>query len=116
MRVAIVGSRDFHDLDAVRAYVAALPAGATVISGGARGVDSTAEQAARARGLKVETYPADWDEHGKSAGMIRNATIARRCDRLVAFWDGKSKGTKNTILRARNFGKPVEIIKAGRQA
>lgn len=114
-KVAIVGSRDFADLDLVRAFVAALPPDAIVVSGGGGDVDKTAERCARARGLAVEIYPAYWQAHGKSAGPIRNQKIARACDRLVAFWDGTSKGTANVVLRARNFGKPVEIVKPRRR-
>ena len=111
MKVAIVGSRDYPDMDAVKRYVAELPEGTVVISGGAHGVDRIAETAARRRGLEVVSFPADWDAHGRSAGMIRNAKIAKECDRLVAFHWNDSKGTANTILRARNFGKEVEVIK-----
>ncbi|MDX2272647.1 MAG: SLOG family protein [Cyanobacteriota bacterium] len=59
-RVAVVGSRTYWDLKAVRDFITQLPEGCTVISGGARGVDQTAEQAARARGILVQIYPADW--------------------------------------------------------
>lgn len=52
-RVAIVGSRDYPALGEVTAYVESLPAGTVVVSGGTRGVDQTAEKAARARGLTV---------------------------------------------------------------
>ncbi len=55
-RVAIVGARAHPDLDQVRAYVAALPDDAWVISGGAMGVDQAAEEAALKRGLGVASY------------------------------------------------------------
>ena len=40
--------------------------------------------------------------HGKSAGYIRNEQMAQNADALVAFWDGKSKGTKNTNFCIHN--------------
>jgi hypothetical protein len=43
----------------------------------------------------------DWDKHGKAAGFIRNQEIVDNCDFVVAFWDGASRGTKDTIDRAR---------------
>ena len=39
----------------------------------------------------------DWDKYGKSAGYIRNTEMAEAGDILVAFWDGKSKGTEHMI-------------------
>ncbi len=108
-RVAIVGSRDYLHLGRVAQFVAALPAGTIVISGGARGVDKTAEQAARSYGLETLILPADWERFGKSAGFRRNHDIVGRADRVVAFWDGKSRGAKHTIDLARKAGVPVEI-------
>ena len=53
-KVAIVGSRDFPDMVAVTDYVNELPQDTRVISGGARGVDTVAEKAARDRGMWVQ--------------------------------------------------------------
>lgn len=110
MKIAIVGSRDYHDPQAVADTVAGLPGDTTVISGGARGVDSWAERAARARGLAVEIHPANWDAYGRRAGFVRNYTIVKSADRVIAFWDGKSKGTAHSIRVARNLGKDIEIV------
>ena len=107
LSVAIVGSRDFPHPEWVGAYVAGLPAGTTVISGGARGVDTWAVDVARARGLSIVVFPADWDKHGKAAGPIRNKQIVEAVDLVVAFWDGESRGTANTIKLARAARKTV---------
>ena len=110
-RVAVVGSRNYPNLDKVRAFVAlTLTPDTIVISGGARGVDSVAAEAARARGLVVEEYLAEWRKYGKSAGFLRNTTIVDKADRVVAFWDAKSRGTLDTINKAKAKGIPVEII------
>lgn len=110
MKVAIVGSRDFKDLDLVREYVKALPEGTMVISGGARGVDSVAEETAKSVRLTTLVFPANWKEHGKSAGYIRNAFIVNAADRVVAFWDGKSKGTLHSMELARKTERPLEVV------
>ena len=109
-KVAIVGSRDYPHRQRVYDYVAALPYDTTVISGGAPGVDSWAEDAARERGLRVSVKHADWDIYGRAAGPIRNTAIVAPADRVVAFWDGKSPGTADTIRKARDAGLPVEVI------
>lgn len=109
MKLAIVGSRTYPDLDAVYNYVASLPDDTIIISGGARGVDRTAESAAREFGLQVDIHPAQWGKYGKSAGYRRNADIVNACDELVAFWDGESKGTLHSIHTASDLGKRVTV-------
>lgn len=108
-KVAIVGSRKYPALERVRQYVAQLPPGTIVVSGAAAGVDATAEQAARERGLQVESYPADWSA-GRLAGFQRNSVIVSAADEVVAFWHERSGGTLDTIMKARKAGKPVLIF------
>jgi hypothetical protein len=109
MRIAIVGSRGYPDLDEVRAFVRSLPSGTVVVSGGAHGVDAVAENEARKCGLTVDIYLADWKNRGGAAGFLRNHTIVENADEVVAFWDGVSRGTSHTIAIARRKGKPVTI-------
>ena len=111
-RVAVVGSRGFSDreklfadLDRARGEWGDFE----VVSGGARGADSLAEEWALARGLPVRVFPADWNRWGKSAGFRRNRTIVENAEVLIAFWDGESRGTANTIDIAREAGLPVFI-------
>jgi hypothetical protein len=113
-RVAIVGSRRFPDPERVRVYVAGLPNGSVVVSGGAWGVDTIAEKEARALGIPVRIYQPHYDRFGASAPLMRNQEIVDDCDRLVAFWDGESTGTMHTVGLARKAGKPVEIIEVRR--
>jgi hypothetical protein len=101
-RIGVVGSRDWRNMALVRTYIDALPQDTMIVSGGARGVDSAAAGWARERGLKVSVIPADWNTYGKAAGIIRNGEIVASVDEIVAFWDGTSRGTKNTIDRALN--------------
>ena len=112
MKVAVVGSRDFPDMDVVRTFVSGLEEGTTVVSGGARGVDTVAERAARARGLHVEVHLPDWWTYPRAAGVVRNQKIVDSVDRVVAFWDGHSRGTADTIKRAKVRGIPVEVVTA----
>jgi hypothetical protein len=116
MRYAIVGSRDYIDLDFVKQYVSRIPVRDEktglvniIVSGGAMGVDSVAENTARLAGLGILIFKPDWIKHGRAAGPIRNQKIVDNCDRLAAFWDGKSKGTKNSIELAEKAGVPVEV-------
>ena len=68
-----------------------------IISGGARGADTLGEKYAQDEGFSLEVFPANWNKFGKSAGFIRNEQMAEIADALIAFWDGKSHGTKHMI-------------------
>lgn len=62
------------------------------------------ERYAKERGYAVSEHPADWDRYGKSAGYIRNKEMAEEADALMAFWDGKSRGTMHMINLAKEKG------------
>jgi hypothetical protein len=109
-RIAIIGSRTFPAPELVNRFVVELPAGSVVVSGAARGVDTYAEEAAKAHGIETLIFHADWDGLGRKAGPIRNEKIIANADRVVAFWDGKSRGTLNAIYLATRAGLPVEIF------
>jgi hypothetical protein len=55
-------------------------------------------------------FPADWDKHGKAAGFLRNTTIIENADWVVAFWDGTSRGTSDSIKKAHAAGKPISVF------
>lgn len=101
LRVIIAGSRNYPGgaLGVERAVKAAGFHIDTVIVGGARGADMAGERWAHFNDIPVEVFQADWDTHGKKAGMIRNAEMARNADALIALWDGKSRGTLDMIKR-----------------
>lgn len=85
-----------------------------VISGGARGVDRSGELWASKIFRTYTMIPADWDKHGKSAGHIRNADMAKRADALLLIWDGESKGSANMKRNMEKLGKPIyEVIIRG---
>lgn len=68
-----------------------------IISGGARGADKLGEKYSQDEGFELEVYLADWDKYGKRAGFRRNEQMGELADALIAFWDGKSHGTKHMI-------------------
>lgn len=80
-----------------------------VVSGAARGADTAGEEWAEANGIPVESMPASWNEHGKAAGAIRNAEMARNADALIALWDGESPGTRDMIERAKAHGLRIYV-------
>lgn len=111
MRVVVTGSRGWTDEGAIYVRVASLPPGTTIVVGDARGADQIAAEAAFLHDLHVERWPAWWDKYGKRAGLYRNVEMVKSGpDLVLAFWDGKSRGTAHCISVARARGIPVEVI------
>lgn len=81
-----------------------------VLSGGARGADKLGERWAVDNDIPYELWLADWEKHGKAAGQIRNRQMAENAEALIAFWDGRSRGTKNMIDTAKELGLEVRVF------
>lgn len=86
----------------------------TIIQGMAKGADLQARKIAVKNSWPVEDYPADWQRYGRAAGFIRNQQMLDegKPDLVLAFWDGKSKGTLHMIDAAKKAGIKVEIVTA----
>jgi predicted Rossmann fold nucleotide-binding protein DprA/Smf involved in DNA uptake len=111
--VAAVGTRTWKNPTVIQAELdrtdAELGIG-TLVSGGATGPDTIAAQWAASRGIKVIICKPDWLLHGKRAGAVRNREIVNIADRVIAFWNGESSGTRITIDLATRAKKPVTVI------
>lgn len=120
MKVVVVGSRGFenkdllfHILDNMKKYCADFDQFDLIISGGAKGADLLAEQYAQERGIKTKIFLPDYIKHLQGAPIRRNALMVQTADLVVAFWDGKSKGTGNTIKVALKHNKTIIQIDPG---
>lgn len=105
-RLIVAGSRAFEDYDRMAADLDQLlsqrmPDVEIVCGMCPSGADALAVRYARERGLQLKEFPADWHVWGKAAGPIRNDRMAVYAHALVAYWDGKSKGTRNMIRCAQ---------------
>lgn len=112
MKLAIIGSRTFHDFDkALSVFKESFPKGLVneIVSGGAIGADAIGKRIAEHLGLKYTEFLPEWKKYGRSAGIKRNTLIVNAADVVLAFWDGKSRGTQNSIRTARAQGKRVII-------
>lgn len=109
MKLAVVGSRDWampiivsHVLDEIYP--------SEIVSGGAKGPDSYAEAWALLHQIPTKIFLPDWSV-GKKGAAIRNLQIVEYADKVIAFWDGKSRGTKMTIEMAEKAGKLLKIYR-----
>lgn len=128
MKLGIVGGRDFNNFELLCKSISdnnLKPS--MIISGGAKGADTLAEKFANQFKIPKQIFYADWDnlkkkpikikhnEFGKPynalAGFNRNKLIVDTADIILAFWNGKSTGTKNTIDYAKEKQKQIIIIK-----
>lgn len=113
MKVIIAGGRDFTDRETVLDAIIESEFDITeVVSGGAKGVDAIGEEFAKAAGITVRVFEADWYPNGvlfKGAGNIRNGQMAEYADALIAVWDGESRGTKDMIFKARKLGLKIFV-------
>lgn len=111
MKVIIAGSRNFNDYKLLYHICnKELTTQDEIVSGTAKGADRLGELYAKEIGLTISQFPADWDLWGKSAGYKRNVEMAKYADGLIAFWDGKSKGTKHMIDIAKQHKLKVKVI------
>ena len=113
MKLAVVGSRGFIDyakLDAELQKIHQQQKISLSISGGAKGADSLAEDWAKKNEVPLQAILPDWKKYGRGAAVFRNKEIIAGCDMCVAFWDGKSRGTQNSINLAKAKGVKVKIV------
>lgn len=112
MKVAVVGSRNFSDYNLLKSTLDEYyPKISLIVSGGAKGADSLSELYAKEEGIRTLIFKPDWQKFGRAAGMIRNKDIVNNADMVVAFWDGKSRGTKDSIDYGTKLGKVVKVVK-----
>lgn len=126
MKIAIVGSRTITDIQDVEMALAESPwyrpspyakETYTFVSGGADGVDTLAEEVAEKHSdglgplnVEMEAIEPDWDDWSEGhPAKVRNTEIVERADAVVAVWDGKSTGTRDSIDKALDRGKPLYV-------
>lgn len=107
MKVAIIGSRNLI-VNNLEKY---LPDCITeVVSGGAKGIDTCARKYAIENNIKIVEFLPDYNKYGRSAPLRRNLQIIEYADQVIAFWDGKSRGTKYVIDNCKKRNKNVTIF------
>ena len=81
-----------------------------IISGMALGADTLAVDYADNHKLTKILFPANWKRYSRVAGFLRNEDMLSLATHLIAFWDGKSNGTRYMIEIAKGKGIPVWVF------
>lgn len=117
-RVIIAGGRDFDDYENMSTKLNELfkdpntfnNKAIKIISGMAKGADTLAIRYADEHKLTQILFPANWKSYPRIAGFLRNEDMLSVATHLIAFWDGKSNGTKHMIEIAQMKGIPVWVF------
>lgn len=106
MKIAVIGSRTVT-VDNLTPY---LSEATEIVSGGANGVDTGAADYARKNKIPLTVFLPEYQRYGRAAPLVRNQKIVDYADKILAFWDGKSKGTQFVIRYAQKTKKECEVI------
>jgi predicted Rossmann fold nucleotide-binding protein DprA/Smf involved in DNA uptake len=106
VKIAIVGSRSITaDIPEK-----CIPANTTeIISGGAKGIDTSAREYARTHHIFMTDILPEYDLYGRAAPLIRNDLIISLADKVIIFWDGKSRGTNYIVKKCKETNKAFDL-------
>lgn len=113
--IAVVGSRHFKDYEYFKKVLTRFLANyknPTLVSGGAFGADEFAERYAKEYNIPIKIFEADWNNPalGNRAGYARNRTIWENSTVGIAFWDGKSRGTRHSFKLSTEQNKKLYVV------
>ena len=69
-------------------------------------MDRLGEDWATERGIPVERIKPDWSKR-RHAGLLANTELVAQAEAAVIVYDGQSKGTRDTIRKLQQAGKPT---------
>lgn len=110
----VCGGLNYHDFrEASRALTGvyrSFPNIAKVIHGGGSGADELGHRWAIANNIEVEQRKPDTEKHGRLAIYALNEEMVNDADIVIAFWNGKSNGVEDAIIRGRSAKKIVHVV------
>lgn len=110
-KVIVCGSRNFQNYPLLRKEMNEIKEKVgEVVCGEAKGADTLGRVWAQENGIKIKSFPANWQMYGSQAGYIRNCDMGDYADIAIAFWDGESSGTRDMIKYMEKLGKEVKVI------
>lgn len=114
MKLAIIGSRSFTDFSLAEYYFLRYynqyQKDLEIVSGGAIGADSLAKRLAEKYKLRLTEHLPDYAKYSNLAPLIRNQLIVNDAEEIICFWDGESRGSKDSLVKAKKQLKPTFIV------
>lgn len=110
MKIGVIGSRDFDNYKLLAETLQSFNI-SLIVSGGAMGADALAHKFAVSNVIPFRVFKPNYQKYGRQGPLVRNSEIVKESDFILAFWDGKSKGTFDTICKAKRSGKPYKIVR-----
>jgi len=114
MKIAVVGGRDFNDYELLKSemvkFINENNNIQALVSGGAKGADSLAERLAVELSIPIQVFKPDYKRFGRAATLVRNTEIVEHSDVIFAFWNGSSKGTLDSINKAKKMKKKLFVV------
>ena len=107
MKLAVIGSRSLTNVSLDK-YVGEEVT--EIVSGGAKGIDTCASEYAKNNGIRLTEFLPEYSRYRRGAPIVRNKKIVDYADKIIVFWDGRSRGTLSVIKYAERVGKKLEII------
>ena len=111
MKLAVIGSKEFTDYSKLKSVLDPVSGISVIVSGGSPGTDTLAKQYSFQNKIKFLEFPPDYKKYSNKAKHVRDKLIVEHCDRIIAFWDGKCEGTKNTMDYGKELGKSIKVIR-----
>ena len=106
MKIAVIGSRNVT-VDNIGEYLTNCD---EIVSGGVVGADTCAADYAKENGIMLTVFLPEYERYGRAAPIVRNKEIVDLADKIIAFWDGNSRGTLSVIKYAEKVRKPCDVI------
>lgn len=116
IKLAIVGGRDYNNHNNFKVivdnYIKEIGTPSEIVSGGADGVDTMAEKYAKENNINTKIFKPDYDKygHGPDAPKMRNTEIVAYATHVLALPTVKSRGTYDSINKAKKMNKILKII------
>lgn len=114
MRLAIVGTRNpsisYSEWVDTYKSIIDLYNPTCIVSGGAKGIDTYAKLFSQNSKVEYLEFLPNYSKYGRIATFLRNKEIVDNADAVLAFVSPSSKGTWDTINKAKSKGIKIQII------
>jgi hypothetical protein len=106
-KVIIAGSRDVVDYELVADLIEQSKVRIDeIVCGQAKGVDTMGMYYGFDHSIPIKYFPADWKQHGKAAGSIRNLQMVEYTDAAIFIINRFSSGSMHCLNAMRTHMKP----------